>query len=461
MKMPDELVSYFDKLHEERLQVGIRRLEDDFSSTGDKFGSDGGTFSLMTDCFLDDDPTLFEHAIPWLKEALNEGTLMRSILRVERSRLAIELEELLGESIHHRRSIDSKERELRGLCAETLRKQALHIFDGYCSTLPAAKDFNARQCKENFVLTRLLNTVYEIHRSDQREQRRYMRTPQKTTAIYQYYKAVEVDLLETDAQYRKYNLHSVTEATELLVGIPNRILDSQHHAQFLIEHTPSYVLTLFKRLRDEGLIKDLALLTSDDVVIKTNKQIFVSLGIERVPQPVKVDNLRRQPVGEVVRTVLRTRGLTADSTAVIPSVSKFYNPGSEDNTWCSITDNSMTFEEIAHIPDLLEDCAVTRMIHLEYFVDDGRFFVSHIDHEFIFYTLDEFDRRANDPYQKGNARKRLKTFKIDQSAVPFMLDDGTLFVHTLIDACFEKSYLLMDFLLDLLHQRNCPGSVTA
>lgn len=454
MKMPAELVSYFDKLHEERLQICLRRLEADFSSTGDKFGSDGGTFHLMTDCFFDDDPTLFERAIPWLQEALQEGTFMRSILRFERSRLEIELEQLISDPIHDRRSIDSKKRELDDLCAETLHKQALHIFDDYCSTLPAANDFNARQCNENFALTRLLRTVYEIHRSDQSEQRRYMRAPQKTTPIYQYYKAAEVDLLETDAQYRKYNLHSVTEATELLIGIPNRILDSKHQAQLLIEHTPSYVLTLFERLRSEGLIKDLALLTSDDVVIKTNQHIFVSLGIQRIPQPLKLDNLRRQPDGEVVSTVLRTRGLTADSTAVLPSVSKFYKPGSEDKAWCSITDNSMTFEEIAHIPELLEDCAVTRMIHLEYFVDDGRFFVSHIDHEFIFYTLEEFDLRANDPYQKGNARKRLKTFKIDQSAVPFMLDDGTLFVHTLIDACFEKSYLLMDFLLDLLHQRN-------
>ncbi|WP_426758908.1 hypothetical protein, partial [Pseudomonas aeruginosa] len=107
----------------------------------------------------------------------------------------------------------------------------------------------------------------------------------------------------------------------------------------------------------------------------------------------------------------------------------------------------MTFEEIAHIPELLPDCAVTRMIHLEYFVEDGRYYVSHIDHELIFYTLEEFDLRANDPYQKGNARKRLKTFKIDRSAIPFMLDDGSLFVHTLIDVYFDKPYLLMGFLL--------------
>jgi len=227
MKMPAELASYFDNLHEERLQICLRRLEGDFSSSGDKFGSDGGTYHLMTDCFFDDDPTLFELAIPWLQEALKEVTFMRSILRFERSRLEIELEQLISDPIHDHRSIESKKRELNELCAESLHKQALQTFDDYYSTLSSANEFNARQCKENFALTRLLRIVYEIHRLDQSEQRRYMRAPQKNTPIYQYYKAAEVDLLETDSQYRKYNLYSVTEASELLIGIPNRIQDVQ------------------------------------------------------------------------------------------------------------------------------------------------------------------------------------------------------------------------------------------
>jgi hypothetical protein len=458
--LPTELASYFDTLHEERLRVNLRRLEGDFSYIGDKFGSDGGTFSLMTDCFLDDDSTLFENAIPWLLEALQEVNFMRSILRFERNRLEIELEQLSSDLILVPRAIDSKKRELDNLCAETLHKQALHIFEDYNSTLPAAKNFSARQCQENFVLTRLLHIVYEIYRTDNSEQRRYMRPPKKTTRIYQYYKALEVDLFETDAQYSKYHLFSVTEDTQLLIGIPNRILDSQYPVQQLIEHTPSYVLTLFERLRSESLIKDLALLTGDDVLIETDKHIFVELGFQVTPLPLTVENLRRQAPGEVVSTVLRTRAATADSKAV-PSVWTFYKPGSDDKSWCSTTNNSMTFEEIAHIPELLTDCAVTRMIHLEYYVEGGRYFVSHIDHEFIFYTLEEFDLRAEDPYQKGNARKRLKTFKIDHSTIPFMLDDGTLFVHTLIDACFDKPYLLMDFLLDLCISATDPNPMSA
>ncbi|WP_426769432.1 hypothetical protein, partial [Pseudomonas aeruginosa] len=137
--LPTELASYFDKLHEERLQVCLRRLEGDFSSTGDKFGSDGGTFHLITDCFLDDDPTLFEQAIPWLLEALQEVTFMQSILRFERNRIEIELKQLFNNPIHDLRAIARKQQELDDLCIETLHKQALHIFDDFCSTLVAAK----------------------------------------------------------------------------------------------------------------------------------------------------------------------------------------------------------------------------------------------------------------------------------------------------------------------------------
>ncbi|MBK5374375.1 hypothetical protein JFT81_06990 [Pseudomonas sp. TH43] len=446
MKLPTALASYFDALNEERLQISLRRLEGDFSC-------EGGTSDLITDCFLDNDATLFEKAIPWLQEAVKEAAFMDSILRSERKRLGEELERLHIHPIYNCREIEIRKRELDDMCLESLQERALRSYDDFCSTLVAAKDFTTRQCKKNFFLTSVLRILYEAHCTEERERRRYMREPQRSTQLYQYYKAADVDLLETDAQYSKYHLYSATENTELLIGIPNRIFDPQRPLQLFIENTPEHVLWLFERLRNEGLIKDLALLASNDVLIETDKHIFVTLGYEIVTVPLTMHNLPRQPDGAVLRTVLRKSSSPNDRTAVSPSVSFFYGPDSEDKIWCSITADSMTFEEIAHVPELLEDCAVTRMIHLEYFIDGGRLFVSHIDHEFIFYTHEEFDLRADDFSQKGNARKRLKTFKIDRSAIPFILDDGTFFVHTLIDACFERPYLLMDFLLDMLDQR--------
>ncbi|PLR64779.1 hypothetical protein QCBJ_01590 [Pseudomonas sp. QC2] len=442
MKLPTVVLEHFDNLTEINEAQSLRILEGDFS--GD-VRSD-----LITQCFLDDDPILFEKAIPWLKDAVQQAGFIDIILRLERHRLKFELARF--DPIYDHSAIELIETKLEELCASTLREDALRCFADLCSILVAAKDFSARQCGENYYFTKLLRTLYEDHLTEQREQSRFIRTPQKDTLLYQFYKAADVDLLESDTQYSKYNLYSITADTELLIGLPSRILDLQRQVQLFI-NTPKHILELFERLRKDGLIEDLALLTSDHSFLQTDKRYFVSFGIEYIWQPLTLDNVVHQPIGAVARTILRTCDISAEGTALQPSVSTFYAQGSGDKIWCSITANSMTFEEVAQVPELLEDCAVTQLIHLEYFVEDGRLHVSHIDHEYIFYTLEEFDLRGTDPSQKGNARKRLKTFKIDRSAIPFVLDDGTLFVHTLIDACFDKPYLLTDFLLGLLQPR--------
>ncbi|WP_271409135.1 hypothetical protein [Pseudomonas sp. Q1-7] len=447
MKLPSALASYFDGLNEERLQQSLRILQGDFSY-------DGGRFDLITDCFLNNDPVLFESAIPWLKEAVQEKSFMDSILRFERNKLEWELERLNTDPIHYHYAIEFTEQKIEEMCTKTLHEQALRSFDDLCSTMVAAKDFTAAQSGENYYFTKLLRIVYEAHYAEKREQRKFKRELQKSTRLYQYYLAADIDLFEADPQYSKYNLYSITTDIELLIGLPCRIFDPQRPLQMFIEDTPRHLLELFERLRKDGLIKDLALLASNEALVETDKYIFVTLGVEEVQLPLTLHNLSRHPDEELVHTVMRKNGFPIDGTTVVPSVSTFCELGSEDRTWCSITTNSMTFEEIAHIPELLEDCAVTRMVHLEYFVDDGQLYVSHIDHEYIFYTHEEFDLRTKDPCQKGNARKRLKTFKIDRSAIPFMLDDSTLFVHTLIEACFDRPHLLMNFLLDLLLPRD-------
>ena len=105
MKLPAALASYFDSLSEERLQISLRCLQDDFSC-------EGGTFDLITDCFLDNDATLFENAIPGLQEAVQEAAFMDSILRLERNRLEGELERLHIDPTYNRREIEFKKREL-------------------------------------------------------------------------------------------------------------------------------------------------------------------------------------------------------------------------------------------------------------------------------------------------------------------------------------------------------------
>ena len=59
------------------------------------------------------------------------------------------------------------------------------------------------------------------------------------------------------------------------------------------------------------------------------------------------------------------------------------------------------------------------MLHLQYDYNDREPIIKHLDHEYIFYTPDEYKARKMDRRVKGKAFKRVKTFKIDGSAIPF------------------------------------------
>ena len=62
---------------------------------------------------------------------------------------------------------------------------------------------------------------------------------------------------------------------------------------------------------------------------------------------------------------------------------------------------------------------VTQVVHLEYQCKAQDAYITHLDHEYIFYTLEEYERRMKDNLQKGSGLTRLKSFKIDHSCIPF------------------------------------------
>ena len=86
---------------------------------------------------------------------------------------------------------------------------------------------------------------------------------------------------------------------------------------------------------------------------------------------------------------------------------------------------------------------VTQVIHCEYFKDSGSYFICHLDHEFIFYSIDEYEMRQRDPAQKGNARKRIKTFKIDKAMIPISNDSNVLF--DILELKFKNKQLVREY----------------
>ena len=65
---------------------------------------------------------------------------------------------------------------------------------------------------------------------------------------------------------------------------------------------------------------------------------------------------------------------------------------------------------------------MTQAVHLKFFKKKDDFYIEHIDHEIIFYTFDEYDNRLCNIKAKGKVLKRQKTFKIDNSEIPFFIN---------------------------------------
>lgn len=64
----------------------------------------------------------------------------------------------------------------------------------------------------------------------------------------------------------------------------------------------------------------------------------------------------------------------------------------------------MTFEELMEDFEVAGDDVVTQVIHLEYSSKGDDFFITHLDHEFIVYTLDSYQERLSNANIKGHRK---------------------------------------------------------
>jgi hypothetical protein len=124
-------------------------------------------------------------------------------------------------------------------------------------------------------------------------------------------------------------------------------------------------------------------------------------------------------------------------------ITKLYDNNYE-TLWIKIESNNLTFEELINDYRIYGDDIITQVVHSQYSVDENDvLYITHLDHEFIFYTLDEYQKRQQDPNQKGNAKKRIKTFKIDDAKIEIKEDDNIL--YKLLLMLFDNKDLIMEY----------------
>ncbi|HRB71473.1 MAG TPA: hypothetical protein PK776_06455 [Flavobacterium sp.] len=226
----------------------------------------------------------------------------------------------------------------------------------------------------------------------------------------------EYDLM-SDPQFSSYKIISIDEKYELVESYPARIYNKDLDITIFLNGIENYVF--------EYLL-DLSKTNSFQLSLKPSSLYFIE-GYESAT---------------AVYEHLETGKYFHIDNFKGNLLTKLYNE-SYDNLWIKIDGNDLTFEEIIQDFEIYEDMVVTQVLHSQFITEGLNFYITHLDHEFIFYTLEEFENRLVDPAQKGEAMTRIKTFKIDGSKI--LVNDHSNILFTILGMKFKNTELINEY----------------
>jgi hypothetical protein len=278
---------------------------------------------------------------------------------------------------------------------------------------------------DDYIALKIIELFYALYKESKR-----FHVPNNNN-LEQFYSSKKISLRDIDAQYGKYGLLTIDDNFKISVSNNPKVYDERIKSYLLIKEVPISLLALFKRLKEDGFIKSLALRPDYYRVGECFTDLFVAQ-----------EELER---GE--KFSLNRLGL-------LP-ITKLYNE-TYDNLWI-VTDQkkNITFEELVEDKELIiyfdafDEVVVTQVLHLEYTIKESAPLIKHIDHEYVFYTSEEYRTRQSDYRQKGNAKKRFKTFKIDKSEIPFNIKDHFI-LYEILEKYFKKTELLNEYFDNVL-----------
>lgn len=275
------------------------------------------------------------------------------------------------------------------------------------------KVFNQEDYLCASILELLLKEIYK-------EEEPYYEINEKNNRLKETY-----EFIDEDEQYKKYGLLKLNSNRNLekpmLNSPPYYIHDNRKGYIVLDSRIPDEVLIKLYYLKQDNLITDLSLRAN--YYMKIQKcNIHAAFEEKAFGKYFSFENLKN----------------------LIPT--KLYSTVTNNSLWINIKNGSITFEELLDDFEVVnkEEFIRTQVIHCEYFEDEEEFYISHIDHEYIFYSLDEYEERIKDIEQKGNIKKKLKTFKVDNSRIPFIIDNENILLFFL-NQYFNSKDLLLEY----------------
>ena len=105
----------------------------------------------------------------------------------------------------------------------------------------------------------------------------------------------------------------------------------------------------------------------------------------------------------------------------------------------------LTFEELVDDFEVYEDYIVTQVVHARYKSKEGKEYITHIDHEYVFYNFAEYNSKQDCLKNKGEAREKFKTFKIDNAKIEFVSDASSNIVYQTLRAFFKNDVLINEY----------------
>lgn len=235
--------------------------------------------------------------------------------------------------------------------------------------------------------------------------------------IVSIYQEKGINILLEDSEFRKYKINSVSENIKIICNQANRYLvDERLDINFCI-NIPRFLLETLSNFYDHGLIHNLSF---------------------------RIDGLRKSFL--IFDSFDHGAKLNND-IETLPSLSRLFDLDNYENALWIKHDKvkkHLTFEETSKNFELLNDDVVTQLVHLEYFIENDIYFISHVDHEYIIYSLDEYAERLTNSNIKGY--KKVKTFKVDNSRIPFFEKyKNEYFLFIVLSSYFNHTDLLKEY----------------
>lgn len=274
--------------------------------------------------------------------------------------------------------------------------------------------------RSNYLLFRIADLIFEhLLRHDGS---RFI-VPRESLLASEYANA-KINLFESDAQFNAYGLLTVVDEMEFSEFKPLEPFDKRVGKHLTLDAKESTVRELVA-LKKAGNIGTLSFRPSFNIGLRSDTSPSISL--EELERGALFDLSKRNK----------------------PEVTKLYSTN-YDTLWVKASDGELTFEELVQEFVIEGDYIVTQVVHLEHTKKNGVDLISHIDHEYIYYTVDEYEKRQMDPNQKGEARSRIKTFKVDDANIPFTLPDGRWFLYIVLERHFQNTALIQEYFQKVL-----------